>query len=124
MRALLERISDREREARPRRLLWQPALAWKRQFHWLWCAGTPSPGLIEAQLDAEKGTIRIDAERPAGRRVLLDDDLVEAAGGLTSILNGGEPRTVTPKRSLAVIVRTGRAGDDALTFEAAVAASP
>ena len=37
---------------------------------------------------------------------------------------GGEPRTVLPLRNLAVIVRTGRGGDDALTFEAAVVVSP
>lgn len=124
MGALLERIADREREARPERLVWQPALDWKQQFYWLWSERPGSPGLVEAELDQESGILRIDSDAPAGLRVLLDDDLLDLEGGLTLILNGGEPRAVLPLRNLAIIARTGRGGDDALTFEAAVVVSP
>jgi pimeloyl-ACP methyl ester carboxylesterase len=124
MGALLERIADREREARPQRLVWQPALDWKRQFYWLWSERPGSPGLVEAELDQESGILRIDSDALAGLWVLLDDDLLDLERGLTLILNGGEPRAVLPLRNLAVIARTGRGGDDALTFEAAVVVSP
>ncbi|MDP6539297.1 MAG: hypothetical protein QF410_07075 [Planctomycetota bacterium] len=66
----------------------------------------------------------MDTAAPEGLAVLLDDELVELADGVTLIVNGGEPRTIAPERSLAIIARTARSGDPALTIEAALWVAP
>jgi len=68
------------RDPRPKRVLWQPVLSYKRMFYWLWW-DRPVPGaLVDVEITGEN-EIRIDlgGHPRDGFRVLLDERLVDLA---------------------------------------------
>jgi poly(3-hydroxybutyrate) depolymerase len=69
-----------KREARPKVVLWQPVLPYKRMFYWLWWDHPVPKALVKASVKGPN-EIELDlAGQPrAGFRVLLDDGLVDLA---------------------------------------------
>lgn len=121
MEALVKKIADKEREARPIKLVWQPTLAWKRQSYWLWWDAPTKYALIVAEIDAAKNQVRVQCDSDArGLSVLLDDALVDldrpvvVFHGATEVFRGMAPRT------LAALVLTAVRNDEALLFSARV----
>ncbi|HKX46224.1 MAG TPA: hypothetical protein VJP77_05940, partial [Planctomycetota bacterium] len=119
------KIEDARRVARPAQLVWQPVLAWKRQFHWLHWETPVATAIVEAELDREQNAVAVRVDKPApGLAVLLDDDLLDLDREVVARLNGEEVYRGVPERSLAVLVETGASGDPGLTFSARIDLRP
>ncbi|RKY17930.1 MAG: hypothetical protein DRQ55_14600 [Planctomycetota bacterium] len=123
MKALLEKIKKREREPLPERLVWQPALNWKRHFYWLWWDSPKHDAILQADLDKDANTIHIRCDRPVtGLHVLLNEELVDLDAELVVLL-GDERKEVwrgIPERRLSTLLRTAARNDPELVFEAMV----
>lgn len=119
--AVLRRVEDAVRPARPPRVVWQPTLRWKHQFYWLWW-DDPVPGtVVVADLDPGANAVDVrGAGDLTGLEVLLDDRLLDLDREVVVRLNGVETYRGRPERELGVILRTAVRGDDGLTFEARV----
>jgi len=80
------------RDPRPKRVLWQPVLSYKRMFYWLYWRH-PQPGvLVDARIDKPN---EIDLDLGGGERagfsLLLDDRLVDLSREVV-VREGGEER--------------------------------
>ncbi len=118
---LLEKVLKSERKPVPDRVTWQPALAWKRQFYWLYWDEPVIGALVVADLDRKSNTITITCDKDAsGLRVLLDDRVVDMAKEVIVVLNGKEVYRAVPDRSLSQLVRTALHPDQDLMFESLV----
>ena len=125
MEALLAKIAKRVRDPRPTKIVWQPALAWKQQFYWLYWSSPVKEALIEADLDRAKNEIRVNCDRDAkGLEVLLDARLVDMSKDVVISLNGKEVFRGKPVWSLATVVKTSETGDEELCYGASVVLSP
>jgi pimeloyl-ACP methyl ester carboxylesterase len=121
MKALIEKVQDARRVARPDKVVWQPTLPWKRQFYWLWWERPVANALVVAELDREANSVRVECDAdPAGLYVLLDGELLDLDEELIVTLNGEECFRGEVQRSLAVLVSTGLHGDPARTYTARV----
>jgi pimeloyl-ACP methyl ester carboxylesterase len=67
-----------KRNSRPRHILWQPVLSYKRMFYWLWWDRPAAKALVEVKI-LENNTINVNigGEDRDGLRLLLDDKLVD-----------------------------------------------
>lgn len=117
MKKWVEGLPQASRTPRPTKLCWQPHIADKRQFAWLYYDG-PLPGpVIVAELDAKKNSIRLEIEGEAkGLSVLLDKDLVKFSKTLTITVNGENVFEGKPTHSLSTIAATHLTPDPALHF--------
>lgn len=125
MPALPAKIAKETRTARPAKIVWQPTLAWKQQFYWLYWPQPKRNALVEAELDREHNTVIVRCSVDAtGLEILLDDTLLDLTRDVIVKLADKEVfrGRVTP--SLATIVNTARAGDAALTFTSSVTIRP
>ena len=121
MEALLAKIAKRVRDPRPLKIVWQPALAWKQQFYWLWWTKPVQGALVEAEIERAKNEIRVTCDRDAkGLEVLLDERLVDMSKDVTILLNGKEVFRGRPPWSLVTLVKTSQSGDDELCYGASV----
>lgn len=121
MDALLAKVDASKRTPRPEKLVWQPAIAWKRQFDWLWWDAPRLGALVEAELDRAKNEVRVACGGDVkGLSVLLDDALVDFGKEVVVRLNGKEVFRGAPVPTLGTIARTALSGDPALTFVARV----
>lgn len=119
--AHMEKIAGFARDPLPTKIVWQPDLAWKQQFYWLWWEKPRATVIVEAEIDREKGTCEVKADKAAfGISLLLNDDLVDMKRELRVRFNGKEVWRGVPERSLDVMVATGVHGDERLMFEALV----
>ena len=118
-KALLERIHEKVREPHPERVLWQPALTWKRHFYWLWWDAPVVNAIVLADLDRETNSVDVTLEEadPAGLYVLLSDELLDLEAEVVVRLAGEEVYRGVPERSLAALVATGSRGDERLRFD-------
>ena len=117
MDALLAKIEARERDARPKKIVWQPVLEWKQQFYWLWWDRPTVGAVLEAEIDAASNTVRIACDGALeGIEVLLDERVVDLARPVAIQLDGTEVYRGQPAPSLAVLARTALAGDEGLVF--------
>ena len=119
--AHLEKLAPFVRGPLPTKVVWQPELAWKQQFYWLWWEEPRAKVLLEAELDREAGTCDVKADKAAyGVSLLLNDELVDMQRELRVRFNGEEVWRGVPARSLDVMVATSVHGDERLMFEALV----
>jgi poly(3-hydroxybutyrate) depolymerase len=107
-------IYESKRNARPKRVLWQPVLAWKRMFYWLgW--DRPERGiLVEANIK-KPNEIELDlggADR-AGFRVFLDNQLVDLEKEVVIREGGDEVFRGKVKRTLTAMLRCAATKYDA-----------
>ena len=122
-KALLEKIAKREREPLPERVVWQPALSWKRHFYWLWWQAPRRDAIVQADLDRKANSIHVRCDQPVdGLRVLLNDELLDLDREVLVLL-GDEPVEVwrgVPERRLSTLLRTAARNDERLVFDAMV----
>ena len=118
MKALIAKVSDSERNARPDEIVWQPTLPWKRQFYWLWWDAPKPEALVEAKLDRTANTVRVTSDAPlTGMYVLLDDELLDLGQEVVVEANGDEVFRGVPEKSLAALVSTGATADLPRTYD-------
>jgi poly(3-hydroxybutyrate) depolymerase len=121
MEALVEKIADHERVARPDKVVWQPTLAWKRHFYWLWWNAPARHALVEAELDRAQNAVRVKFDGDArGASVLLDDALLDLDREIVVTLNDREVFRGKPVRRLSTLVLTAARNDAELVFSARV----
>ena len=125
MAALLAKIKDRVRDPRPKKIVWQPKLEWKRQFYWLWWSDPNGAATVVAECDREKNEITLTCTaEPKGLEVLLDDRLVDLEREVKVLLSGKVVYQGRPLLTLANLVKTSATGDPELIFAASVELGP
>jgi pimeloyl-ACP methyl ester carboxylesterase len=116
--ALLEKLADAERDARPERIVWEPRLPWVRQMHWIYWEKPAIGATVVADLDREANSVSVECTGdPAGLAVLLDGGLLDLEREVVVNLNGTEVYRGIPERTLSTLLLTGARPDPALTFE-------
>lgn len=124
-KALLEKVIDFERDPHPERVVWQPTLAWKRSFYWLWWDEPRPNAIVDARLDREANTIAVEVDGDAsGLAVQLSAGVVDLDRELVVSLNGSEVFRGAVATSLAVLASTARTGDPGRTFVARIPLVP
>ena len=117
--ALLDKIKDRARNPVPARVVWQPALGWKRQLYWLYWEKPVIGALVVADVDKAKSTITITCDKdPTGLSVLVDDRLVDMKKDIVVTIAGKEVFRGRAKRTLATLLLTAARNDAGLVFSA------
>lgn len=125
MDALLAKIDKRARDPRPAKIVWQPALAWKRQFYWLYWAKPRSKAIVEAEVERSTNEVRVTCDGDAkGLEVLLDERLVEMSKEVVVKLGGTEVFRGKLQPTLATIAKTALSGDPELVFACRVPLVP
>ncbi|MHC4973039.1 MAG: hypothetical protein ACYTG3_11975 [Planctomycetota bacterium] len=90
------------REPRPKHILWQPVLSYKRMFYWIWWE-RPAPRAVVQVKIVKPNEIEIDlaGESRHGFKILLDDRLVDLAkevvvrDGSIEVFRGRVPYTLS-----------------------------
>jgi hypothetical protein len=119
--ALLEKIAGKVRNPHPERVVWQPAIDWKRQFYWLFWDEPKLGWQVVADLDRSNNAVSVTTKAPlAGLHVLLSDDVVDMKKEVVVLVNGVEHYRAIPERSLATLLMTGRYGDARRTYDARI----
>ncbi len=117
--AQLEKVVPRARNAVPERIVWQPVLAWKRQFHWLWWDEPAFQAIVVADLDRKANTVTITCDKPAnGLHVLLDGRVLDLARDVVVTVNGTETFRGKASPSLGALLRSSDHPDPELQFVA------
>ncbi len=120
--AHLQKLVDKKRTPLPERVVWQPELAWKRQFYWLWWESPVRGAMLVADLDKASNTVSLTCDQPTdGLFVLLDERVLDVAKPVTVSVNGKSVFTGVPKLELANLLRTSGT-DAALMFSVRVPA--
>lgn len=123
--ALLEKISSAVRNPHPPKVVWQPALTWKRQFYWLWWDRPARDGIVVAEADREKNEIRVQCNvNPRGLGVFLDPKLLDPEREVGVFLNDKQVFRGKVTRTLAALVQSGVRGDPELAFDMLVPLAP
>ena len=114
----LQWIGEHRRDPRPKKVVWEPVLPWKKQFYWLRWDEPKSGFIVEAELDRENNAIHLKApDALRGFRVLLDEPMLDLEREVVITKDGEERFRGKPTRRLATILFTGAKGDEGLTFE-------
>lgn len=125
MSALLAKIEKRVRDTRPTKVVWQPALAWKRQFYWLWWDRPVIGALVVADADKTKNEVVVTCDKDAkGLEVLLDEKLVDLAKEVVVKLNDKEVFRGVPSAEMGTLAKTSLSGDAQLMFAVRVKLAP
>jgi len=112
-----------ERNPRPKKILWQPVLSWKRMFYWLYWT-RPEPEVVVDVRIVEPNAIAIDlggASRD-GFKLLLDDDLVDLSKEVVVRVAGGEEifRAKVPYTLSTMLLTAGERYDRRCVFPARI----
>ncbi len=87
--AQLGKVVERVRRPVPDRVVWQPVLRWKRQFHWLYWEEPKPRAVVVADLDRAQNRIAIACDKPTdGLFVLLDERVLDLGKEITVTVNG------------------------------------
>ena len=125
MEALVAKIADARRTARPAKVVWQNSLVWKRQFYWLSWDVPTRRAIVEADLDPAKNEVRVKCDQdPRGLAVLLDDELLDLDKEVVVLLGDKVVFRGKPQRTLATLVRTALRDDAQLMFSARIPLVP
>lgn len=122
---LLEKVAGARREPHPETVVWQPSLAWKRQFYWLaW--ETPRAGaVVVARLDRAANAVSVEVDGDAsGLCVLLSDALLDLDREVTLRLGADVVFQGLPRRSLAVWMDTASCGDPGRSYSVRLPVKP
>jgi hypothetical protein len=73
-----------KRDPRPRHILWEPVLSYKRMFYWLWWDRPEAKVLVQAKI-TKQNEIQLDfgGADLAGVRIFLDERLVDLSKEVT-----------------------------------------
>ena len=111
-----------KRETRPKFILWQPVLSYKRMFYWIWWE-RPAPRAVVQVKIAKPNEIEIDlaGESRHGFKILLDDQLVDLSKevvvreGSTEVFRGKVPYTLS-----TMLLTAAEKYDSAMIFPARI----
>lgn len=121
MLALLEPLSEFERNPIPERIVWQPKLDWKRQFYWLYWETPMAEAIVVADLDREANAVRIQCDRAMqGMRILLDDRVLDLEKEIVVFVNGEEVARQVVAPELGTLLLTSQSPDSGLRFHASL----
>jgi predicted esterase len=119
----LEWLATHARNPRPLAFLWQPALAWKRQFYWVHWARPEIGALLDVRA-AEGNVVRIVTHEGSGDvsglSVLLGEPLVDLGREVVVEVNGEERFRGLVPRTFSTLLLTLPRYDDGLLFDARV----
>lgn len=122
---LMEKVADARREPHPATVVWQPSLAWKRQFHWLWWEKPRAGAIVVARLDRKANSVQVEVDGDArGLCVLLSDELLDLSREVTLRLGQEVVFQGVPARSLAVWMDTAVCGDPGRTYSVRLPLAP
>jgi len=125
MQALLARVKDERRQVIPDTVLWQPSLAWPRQFYWLYWQHPTVGSTVTASIQRDKGEVHVKCSTSgAGLYVLLDERVLPPERDVKVFFNDVEVFSGRPASSLAAVLSTGARGDPELTFDARIPLVP
>ncbi len=123
--AHLEKVVTHVRAPVPERIVWQPVLAWKRQFYWLWWDAPVQNAIVVADLDRASNAVTITCDKPtAGLWVLLDARVLDLGKDVVVTVNGAETFRGKAMPDLATMLLTSEHPDPKLQFVARVRAFP
>lgn len=119
---LFGRVAESVRDPRPQKLVWQPILPWKRQFHWLHWEQPIIGAVLVAELDPEANEVRLECDRGLeGLRLLVDGSMLDLESEVTVRVNGQVvSRRLPPGPRLSVLVETAVTGDPGRTYSVAI----
>ncbi len=78
-----EWLYERKRDPRPKYVLWEPVLPYKRMFYWLWWDNPVPKTLVKAVVKGNEIEIDLRGQPRAGFRILLDGELVDLSKEVT-----------------------------------------
>lgn len=116
-------VAGHTRVARPKKIVWQPALTWKRQLHWIrWEA--PTLGTI-VQFEADANVIEVKTLRGdpdfTTLSILLGPPLIDLEKEVVVVVDGDERFRGTVEPTFSTLMMTLPRHDDELLFDARVA---
>jgi poly(3-hydroxybutyrate) depolymerase len=115
--AHLAKIAEIERVTHPDTVVWQPALAWKQQFYWLWWDEPVKNALVVARIGPEKNTVRLTTTGDSrGLAVLVDPKLLDPKKEIFVYKNEVLAWRGIPVPDLATTLATGARGDPELAY--------
>ncbi len=118
----LAALADFERDAHPEKIVWQPKLAWKRQFYWLFWERPEAGAVVVAEV-VERNRVRVESEWPLeGLWILLHPGRFDLEKEVTVEVGGEEVWRGVPERRLSTLLLTGALGDEELCSAARVPA--
>lgn len=121
--AHLEKIAPRVRQPVPERIVWQPALGWKRQLHWLHWERPSTTTTLVADLDRGANAVRISAGKPVeGLHVLLDERVLDLSKEVAVFVDEVEVFRGKASPELGTLALTSLHPDAKLQFVARVPA--
>ncbi len=118
-------VAEHERVARPRKILWQPVLDWKKQFHWIYWEKPEYGAILQAEApEDEPNTIDVrvlDGSRKLeGISLLLGEPIVDLDEEVVIRVDGKEAfRGIVP-RTFSTLLLTLPRNDAKLLFDARV----
>ncbi len=117
--ALLEKIIGFVRNPLPQKIVWQPRLSWKHQFHWLYWQQPVENAVVISEYDRDSNTIEINSEQELKDMwVLLDDRLVDMKKEVIIKINGETTNKALPQTTLGTLLLTSSGPDTELSFAA------
>ncbi|MBI5852005.1 MAG: hypothetical protein HZB39_13410 [Planctomycetes bacterium] len=121
--AHLMRIHKHVRQPVPEKIVWQPALTWKRQFHWLFWDRPSTTTTLVADLDRAANTVRITAGKALeGLWVLLDERVLDLGKEIAVVVDDVEVFRGPATPELGTLALTSLHPDGELQFVARVPA--
>jgi hypothetical protein len=122
---LLEKVADARREPHPETVVWQPSLAWKRQFYWLSWEQPRAGAVVVARLDRKANALTVEVDGDAsGLCVQLCDELLDLEREVTLRLGADVVFQGLPQRSLAVWMDSAATGDPGRTYSVRLPLKP
>lgn len=116
-------LASHERVARPKKLLWQPVLEWKRQFHWVWWQDPEQNALLQFEVgdDNSIDVTTLEARGDLqGMSLLLGEPLIDLDQEVTVRVDGEEVFRGVVDRTLSTLLMTLPRNDPELLFSARV----
>ena len=121
LQAVVEPLTEFQRELIQERVVWQPVLDWKRQFYWLWWDEPTAEAIVIADLDRAQNAVRLQSDADlGGMRVLLDARVLDLEQEVVLFVNGKEVAREMVQPTLGDLLRTARTPDTALHFHASL----
>ncbi len=116
-------LAAHDRKPRPKKFLWQPVLAWKRHFYWVYWARAEMETVL--QVEAKDGDrIEINTleggDDYSGLSVLLGAPLVDLSKEIIVVAGGEERFRGKVQRSFSTLMMTLPRLDEHLLFDARV----
>lgn len=118
-------VAEHERVARPRKILWQPVLDWKKQFHWIYWQKPEYGAILQVEApEAEPNTIDIrvldGSKNLEGISILLGEPIVDLEKEVVIRVDGEEKFRGIVERTLSTLLLTLPRNDPKLLFDARV----